>query len=212
YENTIPVTMEESLHHCRAVRRGAQGAFVVGDMPFMTYHASTERALLNAARYLQEGGVDAVKLEGGGKMVPTIRAMVEAGIPVLAHIGILPQNVLTSGGYRISGRTEDEALRLIEDARNLDGAGAFAVVLEGIPADVSRRITESVDIPTIGIGAGIHCSGQVQVINDILGLFSEFVPKHAKRYANLDDEIIKALKSYVAEVDSGDFPDESHSF
>ncbi len=212
YDNTIPVTLEESLHHCRAVRRGARGAFVVGDMPFMTYHASIERALLNAARYLQEGGVDAVKLEGGGKMAPTIRAMVDAGVPVLAHIGILPQNVLTSGGYRIAGRTEDEALRLIEDAKSLEAAGAFAVVLEGIPAEVSRRITESVEIPTIGIGAGIHCSGQIQVINDILGLFTDFLPKHAKRYAKLDDEIVKALTSYVSEVQSSEFPDDSHSF
>lgn len=212
YKNTIPVTIEESLHHCKAVRRGVENAFIVGDMPFMTYHPSVEIALKNAARYLQEGGVDAVKLEGGRVIASTVEKLVIAGVPVLGHIGLLPQSVLTSGGYRIAGRTEDEAVRLLDDAKALADAGVFAVVLEGIPANVSRRITESIKIPTIGIGAGPECSGQVQVINDILGLFTEFTPKHAKRYAELDKEIKRAVTSYVEDVQKGVFPDEDHSF
>jgi 3-methyl-2-oxobutanoate hydroxymethyltransferase len=212
YKTTIPVTIEESLHHCRAVRRGVENSFVVGDMPFMTYHPSIECALENAARYLQEGGVDAVKLEGGSVIAPTVERMVIAGVPVLGHIGLLPQNVLTSGGYRIAGKTEDEAVRLLNDAKALEDAGTFGIVLEGIPADVSRRITESVTIPTIGIGAGSECDGQIQVVNDILGLFTEFTPKHAKRYAELDKEITKALSNYVKDVENGTFPDEEHSF
>lgn len=212
YKNTIPVTIEESLHHCKAVRRGVKNAFIVGDMPFMTYHPSIETALKNSARYLQEGGGDAVKLEGGRVIAPTVEKLVAAGVPVLGHIGLLPQSVLTSGGYRIAGKTEDEAIRLLDDAKALADAGAFAVVLEGIPANVSQRITESVKIPTIGIGAGPECSGQVQVVNDILGLFTDFTPKHAKRYAELDKEIRKAFLSYVDEVRKGAFPDEEHSF
>lgn len=212
YKNTIPVTIEESLHHCKAVRRGVENAFIVGDMPFMTYHPSVEIALKNAARYLQEGGVDAVKLEGGRVIASTVEKLVIAGVPVLGHIGLLPQSVLTSGGYRIAGRTEDEAVRLLDDAKALADAGVFAVVLEGIPANVSRRITESIKIPTIGIGAGPECSGQVQVINDILGLFTEFTPKHAKRYAELDKEIKRAVTAYVEDVQKGVFPDEDHSF
>lgn len=212
YETTIPVTIEESLHHCKAVRRGVENTFIVGDMPFMTYHPSVECALNNAARFLQEGGVDAVKLEGGRVMAPTVQRLVTAGVPVLAHIGLLPQNVLTSGGYRITGKTEDEAVRLLDDAKALEEAGAFAMVLEGIPADVSRRITESVSIPTIGIGAGPECDGQIQVVNDILGLFTEFTPKHAKRYAELHKEIKKAFSAYVKDVTNGSFPDEEHSF
>lgn len=212
YENTIPVTIEESLHHCRAVKRGVENAFIVGDMPFMTYHPSIEFALKNAARYLQEGGCDAVKLEGGKVMAPTVERMVNAGVPVLGHIGLLPQSVLTSGGYRIAGKTADEADRLVDDACSLENAGAFGVVLEGIPADVSRRITAAVNIPTIGIGAGPECSGQIQVVTDILGLFSEFIPKHSKRYAELDKIISKAFSDYVQEVTKGTFPDEDHSF
>ncbi len=212
YKNTIPVTIEESLHHCSAVVRGIKNSFIVGDMPFMTYHPGIEFALKNAARYLQEAGVDAVKLEGGVKMAPTVERMVSAGVPVLGHIGLLPQSVLTSGGYRIAGRSEDEAERLIEDAQVLEKAGAFAVVLEGIPAEVSKKITESVAIPTIGIGAGPHCDGQIQVVNDILGLFTDFTPKHAKRYANLDIEIRKAFTQYTDDVRANRFPTEKESF
>ena len=212
YKNTIPVTIEESLHHCSAVVRGTENAFVVGDMPFMTYHPSTTIALQNGARYLQQAGVDAVKIEGGKSVVPLVETMVSAGIPVLGHIGLLPQNVLTSGGYRIAGKNDEEANRLLEDAKSLEKAGAFAIVLEGIPSNVSKKISESIQIPTIGIGAGPFCDGQIQVVNDILGLFTSFIPKHAKRYANLDCEIRKAFTDYNNEVKSGQFPTEKESF
>ena len=212
YKNTIPVTIEESLHHCRAVRRGAEKAFIVGDMPFMTYHPGVETALLNAARYLRESGIDGVKLEGGVSIAPTVERMVAAGVPVLGHIGLLPQSVLTSGGYRIAGRDEDDAKRLLKDALALENAGVFAIVLEGIPAEVSKKITESVTVPTIGIGAGPFCDGQIQVVNDILGLFTEFTPKHTRRYANLDIEIRKAFMQYTEDVRAGEFPSEKESF
>ena len=212
YKNTVPVTLEESLHHCRAVSRGISSAFIVGDMPFMTYHISREQALANAAEYLQSAGVDAVKLEGGKKMASTVEALVEAGVPVLGHIGLLPQKVLISGGYRIAGRTEKEADRLIEDAVAIQEAGAFAVVLEGIPADLAGRITDTIEIPTIGIGAGPLCSGQIQVVNDILGMFTDFVPKHAKRYADIGSAIQQALSDYVQDVQAEKFPGEEHSF
>jgi 3-methyl-2-oxobutanoate hydroxymethyltransferase len=212
YKNTIPVTVDESLHHCKAVMRGVNNAFVIGDMPFMSYHLSIETAMKNAARYLQEGMVDAVKLEGGASIAPTVNALVNAGVPVLGHIGLLPQKVLTAGGYKITGRTEDEVQRLIEDALALQEAGAFAIVLEGIPEGSARRITEALEISTIGIGAGKYCSGQIQVINDVLGLFSDFVPKHAKKYADLNIIIQKALKEYVSDVSSVSFPTKEHSF
>ena len=212
YNNTIPVTLEQSLHHSAAVVRGTNNSFVVGDMPFMTYHQSIETALTNAAKYLQEAGVDAVKIEGGSEIAPTVKQMVQAGIPVLGHIGLLPQSVLTSGGYRLAGKTEEEAERLIHDALALENAGAFAVVLEGMPAEVSKKVTDSLTIPTIGIGAGPHCDGQIQVINDILGLFTAFTPKHTRRYANLDIEIKKAVTAYTEDVRNGNFPNETESF
>jgi len=212
YTSTIPVTIDQMLHHCAAVRRGAPNAFIVGDMPFMTYHVSEEDALKNAARYLQEAAIDAVKIEGGAEIAPTVRRLVRAGVPVMGHIGLLPQHLLTAGGYRIAGKTEEDAQRLVADAQAMEEAGAFAVVLEGIPAEVSRKITAAVTIPTIGIGAGVHCDGQVQVINDLLGLFTSFVPKHARQYANLSAEIGKALNSYVAEVKNGTFPGPENSF
>ena len=212
YKNTIPVTIEQSLHHCAAVVRGTSNSFIVGDMPFMTYHQSIENALNNAAKYLQQAGVDAVKIEGGEEMAPTVKQMVQAGVPVLGHIGLLPQSVLTSGGYRLAGKTEEDAKRLITDAQALENAGAFAVVLEGMPAEVSKRVTDSLTIPTIGIGAGPHCDGQIQVVNDILGLFTEFTPKHTRRYANLDIEIKQAVTAYTEDVRNGTFPNESESF
>ncbi|MCK5843925.1 MAG: 3-methyl-2-oxobutanoate hydroxymethyltransferase, partial [Victivallales bacterium] len=170
YDTTIPVTIEQSLHHCAAVVRGVEKAFVVGDMPFMTYRTGVETALLNAARYLQEAGVDAVKFEGGADIAETVSRMTAAGVPVLGHIGLLPQKVKTAGGYHLAGKTNVEERNLISDAAALQEAGAFAVVLEGIPAEAAGRITESLDIPTIGIGAGALCDGQIQVVNDILGL------------------------------------------
>lgn len=212
YENTIPVTIEESLHHCAAVARGAKFAFIVGDMPFMTYHINAEKAMENAARYLQEAGVDGVKLEGGRAIAPTVKRLVSAGIPVMGHIGLLPQSILTEGGYRVAGRTEKEAESLLEDAKALEDAGAFCIVLECILAPVAKKITESIGIPTIGIGAGPFCNGQVQVVNDILGLFTDFIPKHSKRYINLNSEIQKVFSDYVNEVKGSKFPGEENSF
>lgn len=206
YENTIPVTLDESLILTAAVRRGAPCAMVVGDMPFMSYQLSPEQALQNAGRYLKETGADAVKLEGGRLMNPTIRRLVDAGIPVLAHIGLLPQSVLKDGGYRLHGKSEAEARQLLDDALAVQEAGAFAVVLEGIPAELSRQITQTVAIPTIGIGAGPHTDGQIQVSPDILGLTSGFVPRHAKRFANLAETIREAYANYVADVQNGSFP------
>jgi 3-methyl-2-oxobutanoate hydroxymethyltransferase len=212
YPSTIPVTIEESLCLCSAVVRGTTNSFVVGDMPFMSYQISPEEAMRNAARYLKEARVDGVKVEGGRKIAPTVARLVNAGVPVMGHIGLLPQSVLTSGGYRIAGRSDAEADRLVEDAKSLEDAGAFCMVLEGIPAEVSKRITESVNIPTIGIGAGVHCDGQVQVVSDMLGLFPDFLPKHAKCYVNLSDEMRKAFSQYVEEVKDQKFPDAEHSF
>lgn len=212
YPNTIPFTLEESLHHCAAVRRGCPDGFVVGDMPFMTYQADINEALKNAARYLKEAGADAVKIEGGAEIIPVVKRFVDAGIPVMAHVGLMPQKIMTAGGYRIAGKTGEEAEQLIADAKALQDAGAFAIVLECIPAETSRRITEAVDIPTISIGGGIHCDGQVQVVYDLLGLFADFVPKHAKCYANLNEEVRRAFTEYVSEVRNGQFPGEEHSF
>lgn len=212
YKNTLPVTLEQSLHHSAAARRGAEFAFIVGDMPFMTYQISPEQAMTNAARYLQEAMADAVKLEGGANIAPTVERLVSAGVPVLGHIGLLPQNVLTSGGYKITGKTEDDAQRLIKDALAIQEAGAFAIVLEGMSASTASEVTKALKIPTIGIGAGPGCDGQVQVINDLLGLFSDFVPKHAKKYCDLSSEIKKALTAYSSDVRGGTFPGPEHSF
>jgi len=211
YGSTIPVTLAQSLHHCAAVVRGAGHALVVGDMPFMTYQPSPELAMRNAARYLQEAGVDGVKLEGGRHMAPTVARLVRAGVPVMGHIGLLPQNFLTAGGYRLAGKTGEEAARLREDALALAEAGAFCLVLEGIPAEVAKGLTAAVPIRTIGIGAGVHCDGQIQVVNDILGLFTEFVPRHAKRYADLDRICRDAFAAYAGEVRQGAFPGPEHS-
>ena len=211
YENTLPLTVEESLFHCKSARRGAPDAFIVGDMPFMSYQISCSEALRNAGRYIKEAGCDAVKLEGGNYAVAVVERLVAAGIPVIGHIGLLPQQVLAAGGYKIAGKTAEGVKILLEEAKALENAGAFCVVLEGIPTEVSKQITESVSIPTIGIGAGIHCDGQVQVMSDLLGM-SGFVPKHAKPYANLSQTILDALSQYVKEVKSGEFPGAEHSF
>ncbi len=212
YETTIPVTLRDCLHHTAAVCRGVARAMVVADMPFLTYQISPEQALRNAGRLLQEAGADAVKLEGGERMAPTIRRLVECGIPVLGHIGILPQSVLAEGGYRVQGRSPEAAAQLQRDAAAVEAAGAFAIVLEGLPIDLSARITQELAIPTIGIGAGPHCDGQIQVLHDILGLFEEFVPRHTKRYAALAETIRQALAAYRDEVRAGAFPAEEHSF
>ncbi len=212
YESTIPVTMDEMIHHTKAVVRGMKNALVVGDMPFMTYTVSLSDALRNAARFIQEGGAQAVKLEGGENVAETVRRIVECGIPVMGHIGLTPQSIHQLGGFKVQGKTPEAALKLLKDARALDQAGVFSIVLESIPAPLARIITEKVSVPTIGIGAGIGCDGQVQVISDILGLFTDFVPKHAKQYAKLADIIRAAVKDYLAEVKAGTFPTMKQSY
>jgi 3-methyl-2-oxobutanoate hydroxymethyltransferase len=212
YESTIPVTLEEMLHHTKAVVRGSKQAMVVGDMPFMTYHLSAEDALRNAARFIQEANAQAVKLEGGVNVAEKVRRIVECGIPVMGHIGLTPQSIHQFGGFKVQGKRPEAAAKLLEDARALDQAGAFAVVLEVVPAPLAALITRKISIPTIGIGAGAGCDGQVQVINDILGSFSDFVPKHAKQYVKLTDIMSTAVKGYLDEVKSGKFPTEAQSF
>lgn len=212
YESTIPVTMAEMLHHTRAVVRGSRQAMVIGDMPFMTYHVSVEEALRNAARFIQEGGAQAVKLEGGVTVAEKVRRIVECGIPVMGHIGLTPQSINQLGGYKVRGKTPEAAARLIEDASALEQAGAFAIVLETVPAQLASLITRRAGIPTIGIGAGIGCDGQVQVINDILGSFADFVPKHAKQYTKLTDTIRGAVTEYHDDVKAGSFPTDQQSF
>jgi 3-methyl-2-oxobutanoate hydroxymethyltransferase len=211
YESTIPVTMEEMLHHTKAVVRGTQKALVIGDMPFMTYHISVEDALRNAARFIQEGGAQAVKLEGGVTVAEKVKRIVECGIPVMGHIGLTPQSIHQFGGFKLQGKTPEAAKRVLADARALEQAGAFAIVLETVPAPLAKLITQKISIPTIGIGAGPDCDGQVQVINDILGSFADFVPGHAKQYARLTDIISKAVTQYRDEVKAGQFPTEKHS-
>ena len=212
YESTIPVTIDEMLHHTKAVTRGAKRALVIGDMPFMTYHVSTEDALRNAARFIQEGGAQAVKLEGGETVAETVNRLVSCGIPVQGHIGLTPQSINQLGGYKVIGKTPEVAIRLLNDARALDEAGVFSIVLEAVPTQLSKMITERVSVPTIGIGAGKYCDGQVQVISDLLGLYTDFVPKHAKQYVKLSESIGKAVADYLSEVASGDFPTPQQSF
>ena len=211
YESTIPVTMEEMLHHTRAVVRGSKRAMVIGDMPFMTYHISLAEALRNAARFIQEGGAQAVKLEGGEMMAETVHRLVSCGIPVMGHIGLTPQSALQIG-LKAQGRTPEEALRLVKDALALEQAGAFAIVLESVPFALAEFITQKVAIPTIGIGAGPGTDGQVQVIHDMLGSYTDFVPRHAKQYVKLADLIRKAVAEYTQEVKAGTFPTEAHSY
>jgi 3-methyl-2-oxobutanoate hydroxymethyltransferase len=212
YESTIPVTMEEMLHHTKAVVRGAKQAMVIGDMPFMSYHLSADEALSNAGRFIQEGGAQAVKLEGGVTVMERVTRIVGCGIPVMGHIGLTPQSIHQLGGFKVQGKTPEAAARLLEDAIALEEAGAFAIVLETIPAQLAQIITARLSIPTIGIGAGIHCDGQVQVISDILGSYTDFVPKHAKQYAKLADIIAKAVSQYSSEVKAGSFPTEKQSY
>ena len=212
YESTIPVTMEEMLHHTKAVVRGVKQAMVIGDMPFMTYHISVEQALQNATRFIQEAGAQSVKLEGGVTVAEKVRRLVECGIPVMGHIGLTPQSIHQFGGFKIQGKTPEAAIRLLKDAQALEEAGAFSIVLETVPAPLGALITERIGIPTIGIGAGIGCDGQVQVINDILGSFADFVPKHAKQYAKLTDIVRDAVTEFHNEVTAGTFPTDKQSF
>ncbi|MEE9490898.1 MAG: 3-methyl-2-oxobutanoate hydroxymethyltransferase [Dehalococcoidia bacterium] len=212
YESTIPVTMDEMIHHTKAVVRGTTRALIVGDMPFMTYQVSVDDALRNAARFIQEGGAQTVKLEGGENMAETVKRIVSSGIPVMGHIGLTPQSIHQLGGFKVMGKTPEAAVRLINDAKALDEAGVFAIVLECVPEPLSKLITEKVSVPTIGIGAGKYCDGQVQVISDLLGLYTDFVPKHAKQYARLFEIIKSATADYIAEVQAGAFPTEKQSY
>ena len=212
YESTIPVTMEEMLHHTKAVVRGTKQAMVIGDMPFMTYHISVDDALKNAARFIQEAGAQAIKLEGGVTVAEKVRRIVECGIPVMGHIGLTPQSIHQFGGFKVQGRSPEAAVKMLKDAQALEEAGAFAIVLETVPTPLATLITQKISIPTIGIGAGIGCDGQVQVINDILGSFADFVPKHAKQYAKLTDIMSSAITEYYNEVKVGIFPTDKQSF
>lgn len=212
YDSTIPVTMEDMIHHGAAVSRGAKEALVVIDMPFMSYQVSVEEAVRNAGRLMQEGHCGAVKLEGGREVCPQIRAIVNAGIPVMAHLGLTPQSIHAFGGHRVQGKTEEAARRLLEDAKLVQEAGAFSVVLEAIPSSLAKLITESLAIPTIGIGAGGDCDGQVLVYQDMLGMFSDFKPKFVKQYANVGQVMKEAFGAYIEEVQSGAFPAKEHEY
>jgi 3-methyl-2-oxobutanoate hydroxymethyltransferase len=212
YQNTLPVTMDEMIHHTKAVTRGAKYALIIGDMPFMSYNTSERDAILNAGRFMKEGGADAVKLEGGVSVKDIVKALVKAGIPVMGHIGLTPQTISMLGGFKVQGKDAEGAQKIIDDALQLEEAGAFSVLLEAVPAPIAKMVTERLTVPTIGIGAGIHCDGQVLVVHDMLGLFDRFTPKFAKRYVNLSELILKAFESYRGEVSKGTFPTDQHSF
>lgn len=212
YEHTTQVTMDEMLHHTRAVARARPQALVVGDMPFGTFQASAAEAVKNAVRFVQEGGAEAVKIEGGQRVAENAASIVSAGIPVMGHIGLTPQSVNAFGGYRVQGRTSEAETQLMRDAAALEAASVFAVVLEGMPLKLARRVTESLQVPTIGIGAGPYCDGQVLVFHDLLGYFDGFAPKFAKAYADLNTVITEAVERFRADVEAGRFPDREHSY
>ncbi len=212
YDSTVPVTMEDMLHHIKPVVRGAKNTFIVGDLPFGSYNTSIPDAIRNANRIMQEGGADAVKLEGGSTVVNTVREMVNGGIPVMGHIGLTPQTATQLGGFKVQGKDAEAARKLVEDAQRLEEAGAFALVLECLPSPVAKMVSEKISIPTIGIGAGPHCDAQVLVIHDLLGLFDRFTPKFVKKYAEINKSIVNALNQYAEEVDTQAFPGPEHSF
>lgn len=212
YEDTLSVTVEDMIHHCAAVARGTKNALVVCDMPFMSYQTSVYDAVVNAGRLMKEGRAQAVKLEGGKEVCPQIQAIVAAGIPVVGHLGLTPQSVNSFGGYKVQGKTEAAAKKLLEDAKAVEAAGAFAVVLECVPAKLAKLVTESIGIITIGIGAGPDCDGQVLVYQDMLGMFTDYVPKFVKQFANVGEIIKDAVKAYIDEINAGSFPGEKHSY
>jgi 3-methyl-2-oxobutanoate hydroxymethyltransferase len=212
YDSTLPVTMEDMLHHTQAVARGSSKAMIVADMPFLSYQVSQEAALANAGRFLKEADAQAVKLEGGREHAEIIHKMTYAGIPVMAHLGLTPQSVHQLGGYKVQGKKEDAADAILQDAKILEEAGAFSVVLECVPEKLAAEITAALSIPTIGIGAGVHCDGQVLVVNDMLGMYDRMTPKFVKKYANVNLEIKNAVKHYVQDVKTSAFPDAEHSF
>ncbi|HAH97677.1 MAG TPA: 3-methyl-2-oxobutanoate hydroxymethyltransferase [Firmicutes bacterium] len=211
-DSTVEVTIDEMLYHCKCVARGAKNAMLVGDMPFLTYHINDGEAVRNAGRFIQEAGMNAVKLEGGKSMADTIKAIVRAQIPVMGHIGLTPQSINVFGGFKVQGKEERTAKALIEDALAVEDAGAFAVVLEAVPEALARIITEKVSIPTIGIGAGRYCDGQVLVVNDLLGLYSGFTPKFVKKYADLKSTITDAINGYISDVRTQQFPEKQHTY
>ena len=212
YDDTLPVTMEDMIHHTKAVARGAKNTFIVGDMPFMSYQTSVYDAVTNAGRLMKEGHCHCVKLEGGRSICPQIKGIVDAGIPVVGHIGLTPQSVNALGGFKVQGKSEEAARRLIDDAKTVEEAGAFAIVLECIPARLSEIITEKLRIPTLGIGAGVHCDGQVLIYQDMLALFSDFTPKFVKQFANVGAVMKQAFADYIAETKAGTFPTAKESF
>jgi 3-methyl-2-oxobutanoate hydroxymethyltransferase len=212
YESTLPLTMEESLHHTKAVRRGVQRALVVADMPFGTYQGDVNEALKNAVRFVKEAGAEAVKVEGGERRLEVIARLTEAEIPVMGHVGLTPQSVNAMGGYRVQGKTAGGAEQLLRDARAVEAAGAFSIVLEGIPRELAAEITKSLRIPTIGIGAGPDCDGQILVLHDLLGLTFQEPPKFARRYANVGEVISQAVREYCADVQGGSFPSDAESY
>lgn len=212
YESTVPVTMDDMIHHCKAVRRGTKQSFVIGDMPFMSYQVSVEKAVENAGRFIKDAGCEAVKLEGGSEMAHVVKAIVDAGIPVCAHIGLTPQTATKLSGFKVQGKDAESAKKLVTSAKDLEEAGAFMIVLECIPDRVASKITDALNIPTIGIGAGKDCDGQVLVYHDLVGLFERFTPKMVKQYVNLAPQIRDALIQYREEVEKGIFPGPEHSF
>jgi len=211
-DNTLPVTMDEMIYHTKMVTRAAKNSMVIGDMPFMSYQTGIEDAIRNAGRFLKEAGASAVKMEGGSEIAGHVRAMTKADIPVMAHIGLTPQSIHRMGGYKVQGKSQESAEKLLEEARIAEDAGAFSLILEAIPLGLAKKITEELSIPTIGIGAGPYCDGQVLVLHDIIGMFERFVPKFVKRYANLKEEALKAVQNYRDEIENGIFPSEDQSF
>jgi len=211
YPNTLSVTMEDMLHHCKAVARGAQAALLIGDMPFMSYQVSPQEAVRNAGRFLQEAGMDAIKLEGGRERLEAIRMIISTGIPVMGHLGLTPQSVNQLGGYRPQGRDASSARRLLEDALLLQNAGCFSLVLESVPGRLAALVSQQLEIPTIGIGAGVRCDGQVLVTHDLLGLFERFTPRFVKKYSDLHSEMKQAFSAYIEEVKNGIFPSKEHT-
>lgn len=212
YKDTLSVTMEDMLHHIKAVARATENALLIGDMPFMSYQTSTYDAVKNAGRFIQEGSAQAVKLEGGTTVIPQIEAIVRSQIPVMGHLGLTPQSVNMFGGFKVQGKSLDAAKNLIEDAKKIEAAGAFSIVLECIPSDLSKIITETVSIPTIGIGAGAYCDGQILVYQDMLGMFSDFKPRFVKQYGSIGDEMKECFKEYISDINSGVFPSAEHCF
>ena len=212
YDSTLEVTMEDMVYHCRAVSRGVHRALIIGDLPFLSYHISTQEAVRNAGRMIQQGKANAVKLEGGVEIIEQVKSIIKAQIPVMGHIGLTPQSVNVLGGFKVQGKQELEARKIIDDAVALEKAGVFAIVLEAIPENLAKMITDKVSIPTIGIGAGKYCDGQVLVVNDLLGMYSDFTPKFVKQYANLNQIITKSIKDYIEDIRSENFPKKDHSF